>query len=80
MSDMFDFDMDKEGLFLKLFDHVNGLHSPSALYLPKVAKEQGWDKRETIANLILKTGVKAKDIAFSKDRGSDDGRSKYSIG
>ena len=31
-------------------------HSFSACYLPEVAKEQGWDKQETIDSAIQKAG------------------------
>ena len=65
MSNVFDYDIDINGVQLTMFDNVNGLYAPSALYLPGVAKSQNWDKREMIAHLILKTGVHMKDVQFS---------------
>jgi len=39
MSDIFDFDIGKHGIYIILFDGVHGLHKKTALFLPEVAKE-----------------------------------------
>lgn len=36
--------------------YYDGRHQRSAVYLPEVAEEQGWDHIETIDNLIVKGG------------------------
>jgi|TARA_B110000977_G_scaffold108959_2_gene141747 uncharacterized protein (TIGR00296 family) len=67
VDDPLDWDLDVHGISVEFTD-PNGYQNfytkstYSATYLPGVAKEQGWTKKETLASLSQKAGFRRMDI------------------
>ena len=60
-----DFEIGKHGIIIE-FGFTNGDHY-NATYLPEVAKEQGWDHKQTIDTLIRKAGYRGKITSQLRD-------------
>mmetsp|Transcript_172 Transcript_172/g.231 ORF Transcript_172/g.231 Transcript_172/m.231 type:complete len:200 (+) Transcript_172:76-675(+) len=54
-SDCFDWEIGKHGIIIDFVDPSRGKNR-NATYLPCVAPEQGWNKKETLKSLIHKAG------------------------
>ena len=58
MKDILDFEVGTHGLHVTLSDNTGKSQPLTAIFLPEVAKQNGWTNRETIANLIINAGVR----------------------
>jgi AmmeMemoRadiSam system protein A len=50
ITDISEFEIGRDGIIIEKGNY-------SATYLPEVAREQGWDTKETLSNLCLKAGL-----------------------
>ena len=52
VNDIYDWEIGKHGIEIEFGDN----NSYKGTFLPHVAKEQGWDKKQTLESLIMKAG------------------------